>query len=112
MVSTGQRLFPPELKDRTTTELTGLFIRKIEQEIDDTGIKAGVIKAATVSAGVTMAEERVFESRRASQQSHRRSHETHSNSRLRGGIKQAEVFEAEGGESRNGVDRSQRRRHR
>src|SRR5688572_4376394 len=48
VVCTGQRLFPVELKERSTAELTELFIKEIEQGIDDTGIKAGVIKAATV----------------------------------------------------------------
>lgn len=60
VVCTGQRLFPPELRDRTTAQLTELFIKEIEQGIDGTGIKAGVIKAATVSDGVTVSEERAL----------------------------------------------------
>jgi phosphotriesterase-related protein len=100
VVCTGQRLFPPELRNRTTAELTELFIKEIEQGIDDTGIKAGVIKAATVSDGgarsVTVFEERVLRAAARASKATGIPIETHSNSRLRGGIKQAEVFEAEG----------------
>ena len=96
VVCTGQRLFPPELRDRTTAELTDLFIKEIEQGIDDTGIKAGVIKAATVSDGATVFEERVLRAAARASKATGVPIETHSNSRLRGGIKQAEVFEAEG----------------
>jgi phosphotriesterase-related protein len=100
VVCTGQRLFLPELKDRTTQELTELFIKEIEQGIDGTGIKAGVIKAATVSDGgarsVTVFEERVLRAAARASKATGVPIETHSNSRLRGGIKQAEVFEAEG----------------
>ena len=93
---TGQRLFLPQLKDRTTQQLTELFIKEIEQGIDGTGIKAGVIKAATVSDGVTVFEERVLRAAARASKATGVPIETHSNSRLRGGIKQAEVFEAEG----------------
>lgn len=93
---TGQRLFPPELRDRTTADLTELFIKEIEQGIDDTGIKAGVIKAATVSDDVTVFEERVLRAAARASKATGVPIETHSNSRLRGGIKQAEIFEAEG----------------
>jgi phosphotriesterase-related protein len=100
VVCTGQRLFPPGLRDRTTAQLTELFIKEIEQGIGDTGIKAGVIKAATVSDGgarsVTVFEERVLRAAARASKATGVPIETHSNSRLRGGIKQAEVFEAEG----------------
>lgn len=96
VVCTGQRLYPPELKDRTTEQLTDLFIKEIEQGIDDTDIKAGVIKAATVSDSLTVFEERVLRAAARASKATGVPIETHSNSRLRGGIKQAEVFEAEG----------------
>jgi phosphotriesterase-related protein len=96
VVCTGQRLFPPELEGRTTMELTELFIKEVEQGIDDTGIKAGVIKAATVADGVTIFEERVLRAAARASLATGVPIETHSNSRLRGGIKQAEIFEAEG----------------
>lgn len=96
VVCTGQRLFLPELRDRTTTQLTDLFIREIEQGIDGTGIKAGVIKAATESGGATANEERVLRAAARASRATGVPIQTHSNSRLRGGIKQAEIFEAEG----------------
>src|SRR3569833_985277 len=39
VVCTGQRLFLPELKHRTTQQLTELFIKDIEQGIDGTRFK-------------------------------------------------------------------------
>jgi len=96
VVCTGQRLFLPELKDRSTEELTELFIKEIEQGIDDTGIRAGVIKAASESDGVKLVEERVLRAAARASKATGVPIETHSNSRLRGGIKQVEIFEAEG----------------
>jgi phosphotriesterase-related protein len=96
VVCTGQRLYLPELKDRTTQQLTELFIKEIEQGIDGTGIKAGVIKAATVSDGLTVFEDRVLRAAARASKATGVPIETHSNSRLRGGIRQADVFEAEG----------------
>jgi phosphotriesterase-related protein len=96
VVCTGQRLFPPELRDRSIAQLTELFIKEIQQGIDDTGIRAGVIKAATVSEGATVFEERVLRAAARASKATGVPIETHSNARLRGGIRQAEIFEAEG----------------
>ena len=96
VVCTGQRLFPPELSERTTDELTEFFTREINHGIDNTGIKAGVIKAASNSEGVTANEERVLRAAARACRATGVPIETHSNSRLRGGEKQAEIFEAEG----------------
>lgn len=96
VVCTGQRLFPPELRNRTTEALTELFIKEIELGIDGTGIRAGVIKAASESEGVSVFEERVLRAAARASKATGVPIETHSNSRLRGGIKQAEIFEAEG----------------
>jgi phosphotriesterase-related protein len=96
VVCTGQRLFLPELKDRSTEELTELFIKEIEQGIEGTGIKAGVIKAASESRGVRLVEERVLRAAARASKATGVPIETHSNSVLRGGIKQAEIFESEG----------------
>src|SRR5262249_29517331 len=82
VVCTGQRLFLPELKDRTTQQLTELFIKEIEQGIDGTGIKAGVIKAATVSDGVTVSEDRVLRAAARASKATGVPIQTHSNSRL------------------------------
>jgi phosphotriesterase-related protein len=96
VVCTGQRLFPPELRERTTEELTEFFVKEIEQGIEDTGIKAGVIKAASESDGVRVFEERVLRAAARASKATGVLIETHTNSRLRGGMKQAEMFEAEG----------------
>lgn len=92
----GNGFFLPQLKDRTTEELTELFIKEIEQGIDDTGIKAGVIKAASESGGATPAEERVLRAAARASKATGVPIETHSNSRQRGGNKQMEIFEGEG----------------
>jgi phosphotriesterase-related protein len=96
VVCTGQRLFPPELRDRTTEQLTELFIREIDEGIDGTGLKAGVIKAATVSDGVSVHEERVLRAAARASKATGVPIQTHSNSPARGGIRQAEIFEMEG----------------
>src|SRR5688500_3505804 len=58
---TGQHLYPPAaLANRTTEELTEYFIKEIERGIDDSGIKAGVIKVATDRDGVTDTVERAL----------------------------------------------------
>jgi phosphotriesterase-related protein len=96
VVCTGQRLFPPELSERTTDELTEFFTREIERGIENTGIRAGVIKAASLSDGVTANEERVLRAAARACNATGVPIETHSNSRLRGGATQADIFEAEG----------------
>jgi phosphotriesterase-related protein len=95
VVCTGQRLFLPELNNRTTKGLTELFLREIEMGIAGTGIKAGVIKAATETQGAKPVEERVLRAAARASKATGIPVQTHSNSRLRGGIKQAEIFESE-----------------
>ena len=94
---TGQHLFaPPSLGDRPTEALTEFFIREIEQGIDGTDIKAGVIKVATANDVVTACRRKGLARRRARQQGHGRSHrDTHSCAAARR-KKQADIFEAEG----------------
>jgi phosphotriesterase-related protein len=97
VAATGQHFFAPESYNaRTLDEITELFIREIEQGIDDTDIKAGVIKVAARSNVMTAAEEKIF---RAAARAHKATGipiATHSNSHLLAGEKQAEIFEAEG----------------
>ncbi len=62
IASTGQRFFPPQSADvampsRTVAGLAEFFIREIEQGIDGTGIKAGVIKIGVITQHVTALEE-------------------------------------------------------
>jgi len=58
---TGQRFFPPvshvSMPARTIEGLTGFFKKEIEQGIDGTGIKAGVIKVGIIAKDVTALEE-------------------------------------------------------
>jgi phosphotriesterase-related protein len=97
VASTGQHMFAPEsLHDRSVEELTEIFQREIEQGIDDTDIKAGVIKVAARSDVMTPVEERVFRAAALASKATGIPIETHTNARRRAGEKQVEIFEAEG----------------
>ena len=94
---TGQHLSaPPSLVDRPTEALTDFFIQEIEQGIDGTDIKAGVIKVATANDVVTAPEERALRAAARASKATGVRIATHTHARLRGGEKQAEIFEAEG----------------
>jgi len=59
---TGQLFFPPKFPDvsmpaRTIAGLTDFFLREINQGIDGTGVKAGVIKIGIITNHVTALEE-------------------------------------------------------
>ena len=58
---TGQRFFPPvshvAMPARTIAGLAEFFMKEIEQGIDGTGIKAGVIKIGIITQNVTALEE-------------------------------------------------------
>ena len=58
---TGQRFFPPishvSMPARTIKRLTEFFKKEVEQGIDGTGIKAGVIKIGIMGKNVTSLEE-------------------------------------------------------
>ena len=60
--STGQRFFPPKVANvsmpaRTIEGLADFFRKEIEQGIDDTGIKAGVIKIGVAAKAPTTLEQ-------------------------------------------------------
>ncbi|HET9473714.1 MAG TPA: phosphotriesterase-related protein [Steroidobacteraceae bacterium] len=94
---TGQHLYPPAaLANRTTEELTEYFTREIERGIDDTDIKAGVIKVATDRDGVTAEIEKALRAAARASKATRVPIATHTHARLRMGERQAEIFEAEG----------------
>jgi phosphotriesterase-related protein len=94
---TGQHLYPPDsLTSRTTEELTAYFVAEIEQGIDGSGIRAGVIKVATDRDGVTPVVERALRAAARASKATGVPIETHTHARLRMGEKQAEIFEAEG----------------
>lgn len=94
---TGQHLSAPEsLNERTVDQIAELFVREIERGIDDTDIKAGVIKVAARSDVLTRAEENVFRAAARASKITGVPIETHTHARRRAGEKQVEILEAEG----------------
>jgi phosphotriesterase-related protein len=76
--------------------MTDMFIRDIRQGIADTGIKAGILKCATDSPGLTPGVERVL---RAVAQAHRATGvpiSTHTHAGTKRGLEQQRVFREEG----------------
>jgi phosphotriesterase-related protein len=96
VASTGFRFAPESYNGQTVAQIAELFIREIEQGIEDTGIKAGVIKAAAVSAVITPAEEKGFKAAARASKATGVPIETHTDARRRGGETQADILEAEG----------------
>ncbi len=92
---TGFRFAPESYKVQTVEQIAEFYIREIEQGVEDTGIKAGVIKAASQSAAVTPAEEKGFKAAARASKATGVPIETHSDALRRGGEAQAEIFEAE-----------------
>jgi phosphotriesterase-related protein len=101
---TGHWLTPtPSFEARTADELADFFALEIERGIEDTGVKPGVIKAASgviggasEGDGMTPFQEKVF---RAAARASKRTGvpvTTHSDARRRGGERQAAIFEQEG----------------
>ena len=73
-----------------------MFVDDIEQGIQGTGIKAGILKCATDASGMTPGVERVL---RAVAQAHRRTGvpiSTHTDAHLKRGLEQQKVFVEEG----------------
>jgi len=73
-----------------------MFVRDIQQGIADTGVKAGILKCATDSPGMTKGVERVL---RAVAQAHRQTGvpiSTHTHARSKRGLEQQRVFRDEG----------------
>jgi phosphotriesterase-related protein len=99
VVATGIWLvIPPSFWGRDPDEIADLFVREIEVGIDDTGIKAGVIKVAndTATGGVTPESERVL---RGAARALKRTGcpiSTHQSAVDRLGARQVEIFREEG----------------
>ncbi len=77
-------------------EMTDLFVRDIQDGIQGTGVRAGVVKGATGDRGITPFNEKTL---RAAARAHRRTGVpiyTHSESKTRQGLEQQDVFEKEG----------------
>src|SRR3984893_13918891 len=90
------RDIPRALWNRSPDEIAALFVREIEQGVDGTGIKAGIIKVANDAEGVTPTGEIILRAaaRAAKQTGVRVS--THSFAPGRVGEQQIAVFEDEG----------------
>ena len=96
VAATGFRFAPESYKAQTVEQIAEFYIREIEQGIEDTGIKAGVIKAAAVTGTVTPAEEKGFRAAARASKATGVPIETHTNAGNRGGEAQAAILEAEG----------------
>lgn len=96
IASTGHWIDPSRtMNRRSVEELTDLFIREIERGIDDTDIKAGVIKVAT-GATIDAFGERVLRAAARASRATRVPITTHAPGVSRVGEKQVALFEAEG----------------
>jgi phosphotriesterase-related protein len=90
------RDIPRALWSRSPDEIAALFVREIEQGIEGTGIKAGIIKVANDAEGVTREAEVILRAaaRAAKQTGVRISTHTYAPGRV--GEQQVAVFEDEG----------------
>jgi phosphotriesterase-related protein len=90
------RDIPRSLWNRDPDQIAGLFVREIEQGIEGTGIKAGIIKVANDAEGVTREGEIILRAAaRAARQTGVRI-STHTYAPHRVGEQQVAVFEDEG----------------
>ena len=93
---TGHWLFPSlSMSPRTVEELTDFFVLEIERGIEDTGIKAGVIKVATDEEGVTPFLEKALRAAARASKATGIPVTTHTNAAERTAEKQAAIFEEE-----------------
>lgn len=91
---TGHWLHPAlSMSSRTVEELTDFFIKEIDRGIEDTDIKAGVIKVATEE--MTPDREKILRAAARASKATGTPIETHSMATTRGGEKQAEIFQSE-----------------
>lgn len=97
VATTGHWLTPtPSFDVRTADELADFFTLEIVRGIENTGVRPGVIKAASEGEAMTPFQENVF---RAAARASKRTGvpvTTHSDAPRRGGEKQAAILEQEG----------------
>jgi len=100
IASTGERFFPPKtdvaMPSRTIEGLTEFFVEEIENGIDDTGIRAGVIKIGIEAGHPTALEEIGL---RAAARASRKTGapiRVHTAAALRAGESDASILEDEG----------------
>jgi len=97
VATTGHWLTPtPSFEARTAQELADFFTLEIERGIEDSGVKAGVIKAASEGDRMTPFQENVFRAAARASKKTGVPVTTHSDARHRGGEQQATIFEQEG----------------
>jgi phosphotriesterase-related protein len=96
VVCTGFRFAPESYISQTADQIAESYIREIEHGIEDTGIKAGVIKAAAVAGVVSPAEEKGFRAAARASKATGVPIETHTHAGQRGGETQAAILETEG----------------
>ena len=99
IAATGQRFFPPRAADmpaRTIDGLAAFFIKEIEQGIDGTGIKAGVIKIGVITKNPTALEEIGLRAAARASKATGAPIRTHTDARNRAGESHAAILESEG----------------
>jgi len=100
IASTGQRFFPPishvSMPAHTIEGLTEYFKTEIEQGVDGTGIKAGVIKIGIIAKDVTPLEEIGLRAAARASKATGAPIRTHTDAANRAGESQAVILEAEG----------------
>jgi len=101
IAATGQRFFPPRVADvampaRTIDGLAAYFIKEIEQGIDGTGIKAGVIKIGIITKDPTALEETGLRAAARASKATGAPIRTHTDARNRAGESHAAILESEG----------------
>jgi phosphotriesterase-related protein len=97
---TGQRFFPPishvSMPGRTVEELTEFFKKEIQQGIDGTSLKAGVIKIGIIAKDVTALEEIGLRAAARASKATGMPIRTHTNAAHRAGESHAVILEDEG----------------
>jgi phosphotriesterase-related protein len=99
IVATGVYTYnelPPYFNNRDADVMADLFVRDITDGIQNTGVKAAILKCATDEPGVTPGVEKVL---RAVARAHRRTGvpiSTHTHAASRRGLEQQRIFEEEG----------------
>jgi phosphotriesterase-related protein len=97
---TGQRFFPPishvSMPARTIEGLSGFFKQEIEQGIDGTGIKAGVIKIGIIAKDVNALEETGLRAAARASKATGVPIRTHTDAANRAGESHAVILEDEG----------------
>jgi predicted metal-dependent phosphotriesterase family hydrolase len=101
IAATGQRFFPPRtagvsMPARTVEGLAAFFRKEVEQGIDGTGLKAGVIKIGIMTRDLTALEETGLRAAARASKATGAPIRTHTNASQRAGESHAVILEDEG----------------